>query len=246
MPDEAGAQKVEDPATPVGSPPPKVDENGTSTQTPADGAKTTEGKVPFNEIMANPDFQDYFSRQLKKGVQEELSRMNVPPPPKSEDKMEQIAAEIAEENGITVQQARGLVKKFSTIAQMHLEPIQGTMQDQQKSVALNMRTATLRSKDADVAQIAPKMLKMLNSLKDEEKMFVFNSDDGVEWLYAKAKNGQVIVSPITIAGAGSTAGRSVSPIAKIGDDTAREAAISNALASGNRVEFDRLVKATPK
>lgn len=242
---DAGAKKAET-LTPPDSPQGKVDENGNPIQTPPEGANTSVGSKPFNEtmkeLMANPEFVDYIKRQNREdvqfGVQRELERLGVKGSPK-EDEAEKLAQEFATETGVDLAQAKSFVKYAIKIAESKVKPIQETQVAHGQSQALMGRVHQVRAKYGDVEGVSNKMWDMFNKMDEFSQSFVLNSPDGVEWLYAKAKDGHIVATPQEKLAGGSFAGRGASPISKIGDETAIAQAASNALIGGKREEYEK-------
>ena len=154
------------------------------------------------------------------------------------DVLDQIADELAEEEGIKPEVAKGFVKKFVKIHD-HLN--KGT---QEELNAFKMRDKFVQvfngKPEAEVKEVAPKMAEIFKTLSPMEQNFVLHSPDGGDWIYDKAKRSSGLYSQpaAVVAAASAGGGRAPSPERKLGSKADIFAKATEALLKGDRAGYE--------
>ena len=176
-----------------------ADESANGTQTPpasppassgngsGDGASAGTIKPetkPFHEtlkeLMANPDFQDYFNRQIDNRVQAKLDGTK---PKDVDEDTKSLMGRFA----ITEDQAKGLVQWRDSGVEKKLKPLQDKIESNFSQQTLTSRIASLRMQHDDLDACGDTMLKLMSQMDETQRGFILNSPDGIEYLYEKAR-----------------------------------------------------------
>lgn len=237
MADENGAtgqdEAKEPPASPTGNPA----ANANPDQYPSAGTLKTEGKVPFHELMNDPEFQDYFNRQLDKRVKELTVNSSQKQDP--EDVVGQIASELKEEFEMSDKQARKLAEIMNKVSSNVVTKNLGTVHKTVERISLSERVAGFQSTHPDLPNYADEMRKTFSRLSPQDQKFILESDTGIEFLYSKVKLSRPSSSGNPYDGT-SPAGKSSASI-KSGERASLTQKAVEAAKGGNRHEYERIM-----
>jgi hypothetical protein len=237
-------------ATPEGSQP--------SNQTPGTGDQP---QVPFHKDPAMQDFlgkqEEYMRRQIDGLTAEMRERMNqslqgntqgqVPTQPApSPDEVENIVNDMASRYDVDKRLLRDLTQRYDNLAQKKAESRVKNVEQELEGVKIQMRLAAMFSDTTkpDASQLMPKMLEVFKGLNEVDRHHVLYSERGPDSLYSWAKRsaGQGVVSQQARQSATSTATRGMTSDQKMSGQSAELNRASSALQSGNREEYDRIMK----
>ena len=181
MAEEAGANTGNQ--NQAGSPPVK-DGSGNGSGTPA-GAQNTVPK-PFHEtlkeMMGNPEFKDFFDRQVERKAQDKSGAQQ-----KSQQQEDEDVKMLMQKFDITEENAKGLVLWRDQGVDKKLKPIMDQIHSQGTQQTLTARFSALRIKNPEMDEYSDEMVKVMGELSDSARKYVMDDPEGVEWLLEKTK-----------------------------------------------------------
>lgn len=219
-------------------------------QDPNSSAETikTEGTRPFNEMIRNPEFQDYFDRQVRREVENQVNQyISTLPKPTQEEKQDiiaQVELELDKKIKDGTVTSKDIIESQRKVADHLFESRNKGQEEQMKQMALTHRINSFAMDHPDLPNYKDTMLSIFKSLPESEKGFIRNSDNGIDFLYSKAKR----ISPAASSFSNSSsfagtfpAGRAQSSEKKTGGASTELSKAQEALKGGDRAAYERIM-----
>ena len=218
-----------------------ADESGAKGGVPTPPPASPPGIEPVvrTPLHEDPEVQDYVNRQVAKGIELALQSIGKDRTSATPDELDLIAQEVAKEFELTEKAAKSLVNKIDRVSGRKVEGLQKQFDD----LNLSLRFGAVFAANPDAKSFEKKMYEIFNGLNEYERQFVLKSPEGPSFLLDKARKSVTggILTPAQKAAGGSPPTSSVSAASKTADTSAILKKAAEALASGNRGEYQRLV-----
>lgn len=239
MSDPNDDKKVDSPGSVPAEPSPVNPAPSTDNPTPAAEPLNTDTGVRFDQVIRNPEFQDYMERQIEKRVDAILASKTAPQVTK--DEVAEIEKELDAKIAAGTLTAKDMVQAQRKIAEIaasvHFAPVKETV----NTVSMQNAIAKFGKDNPDMWDLREDMLKILNSLPAASQVFWRNQppEVAVEHLYLKAKVRRGNAAPAQNKDlGGSPPGRSAP---KLGGGSLIDQAL-DARRKGDKVGYERIMR----